>query len=84
MQVGGQATEVAEAIKKLQGSHSSFQTQGKADDVLSITLVLNPLSKTAQQLSNTLDFLRRVLQPTIKVRTSALEVRIGLMRAEMH
>ena len=66
-QVGGQAEEVAEAITRLSQDASCFQIDGKNSVALSITVVLNPLSKVAQQLSETLIFLRKTLQPTIKV-----------------
>jgi len=58
---------VGAALDQLQRAASSFQVAGGADSGLTITCMLNPLSKTAQHLSNVLDFLRTTLQPNMKV-----------------
>lgn len=66
-QAGAQAEEVSQAFKRLKGSCTSFEVVGRKETALAFVVLLNPLSKTAQQLSNTLDFMRRTLGPKIKV-----------------
>ena len=66
-QVQGQAGQVSAALAQLRHDSSSFRVAGAPGSGLAITAVLDPLSRTAQHLSNVLDWLRATLQPDMKV-----------------
>lgn len=66
-QVQGQVDKVVEAIGALEIENTGFTLPGKEGNPLELTLVLDPLSKDAQQWAATLDFLRSTLQPSIRV-----------------
>lgn len=63
----GQVEQVIQAIKGVKEGNLSFSIPGGQESVVQVTAVLDPLSKTGQQLSALLSFLRSTLQPMIKV-----------------
>ena len=55
----------------MRGDHTAVVVPGNGRWLLDFTVVLDPLSKAAQQLSAVLEFLRATLQPSIKASSHA-------------
>ena len=70
-QVQGNPGKVAEAIREMRGDHTAVVVPGNGRWLLDFTVVLDPLSKAAQQLSAVLEFLRATLKPSIKASSHA-------------
>ena len=77
-QVQGNPAKVAVAIREMLGDHTAVVVPGNGRWLLDFTVVLDPLSKAAQQLSAVLEFLRGTLQPSIKASSHGRHTRCDI------